>query len=67
MVAAGQGESTPRNGRTIPLQGCLDTSVARSGYRGGLGSGLSTRVRHATSRRVDPGEWDEKQQGRHTV
>jgi len=57
---------TPRNGRTISLQGCFDTSVAGSGYRG-MGRSLSTWVRQATSRRVDHGEWDERQQGRHPV
>ena len=31
-----------------------------------MGGGLSTRVRHAPSRRVDAGEWDEIQQGCHT-
>ena len=61
-----EGRMAPRNRRTISLQGCLDTSAARHGYRG-MGSGLSTWVRSATSRRVDAGEWDERQQGRDTV
>jgi hypothetical protein len=53
-------------GARYPYQGCLDTSAARPGYCG-MGSGLATRVRQATSRRVDHGEGDERQQGRHTV
>ena len=32
-----------------------------------MGSGRSTWGRQAISRRVDAGEWDERQQGRHTV
>ncbi len=56
----------PSNGRTRALQGCLGTSAARPGDRG-MGSGLATRGRQVTSRRVDHGEGDESQQGRHTV
>src|SRR5215467_11507691 len=66
LVAAEQGERALSNGRTISLQGCLDTSAARHRDRG-MGSGRSTWVRRATSRRVDAGEGDERQQGRHTV
>src|SRR2546423_6589661 len=62
----GEGREVPRNGRTISLQRCLDTSAVRHGSRG-RGSGLSTWVRQATSRRVDAGERDERQQSRHTV
>ena len=47
-------------------EGCLATSAARPGSRG-MGRGLSTRGRQALSRRVDRGEGDERQQGRHTV
>src|SRR5262249_29011905 len=65
-VAVEQGERAPSNGRTISLQGCFDTSAARYRYHG-MGSGRSTWVRRATSRRVDAGEGDERQQGRHTV
>ena len=56
----------PRNGRTRALQRCLGISTARPGD-GGMGSGLATRVGQATSRRVEHGEGDESQQGRHTV
>ena len=56
----------PSNGRTRALQRCLGISTARPGDRG-MGSGLATRVGQATSRRVEHGEGDESQQGRHTV
>src|SRR5215510_5798912 len=50
----------------ISLQGCLGISVASPGASG-QGRSLSTRGRQAISRRVDRGEWDEREQGRHTV
>ena len=56
----------PCNGHTPALQGCLDTSAAHPGSRG-LGSGLSTWGKDATSRRVDCGEGDKREQGCHTV
>ena len=66
MVAAGSGEMPASNGHTISLQGCLDISAASPGASGKDRS-LSTRGRQAISRRVDRGEWDEREQGRHTV
>ena len=56
----------PSNGRTRALQRGLGIATARPGDRG-MGSGLATRVGQATSRRVEHGEGDESQQGRHTV
>jgi len=66
MVAAGPGEMPTRNERTISLQGCLAISAASLGASE-QGRNLSTRGRQALSRRVDRGEWDEIEQGRHPV
>jgi hypothetical protein len=49
-------------GARQPCQGCLDTSAARPMSRG-RGSGLPTWMPQATSRRVEPGEWPERQPG----
>lgn len=66
VVAAGTGEITPSNGRTVSIQRCLDASAARPGA-GGMSSDLSPRVRETRSRRVEPRERDERQQGRDMV
>src|SRR4029434_7084684 len=65
LAASGRcGEERGRlaMGARQPCQGCLDTSAARPMSRG-RGSGLPTWMPQATSRRVEPGEWPERQPG----
>ncbi len=53
-------------GARYSCSGALTPLRRVMGYRG-RGSGLSPWVRQATSRRVDAGERDERQQSRYTV